>query len=297
MSPLLRIKLDDALRVAGIVWRGNFARRGERPGRDGVYHTFNEWHLGDNLIHLNFLRRLAAEHPDCEFVHACRREYHEQLKPLAGPPANIRLVPLKGRNPHAVDAWKNHGAFTPRGGFAANSPLLADWVEFHKAFFADVARRMGLETPIRSRDDLLFDYPALKDDTKLSRPWDVLVCNNSGMSAQLRGWKEDDWDDIMERLLKSGRSVVCTQPTRTGAISTLEHRLSVTGVGNVSTRAERIIGCPCGPMWPTFNVWNNDKPRIVLLSRETVALGTRTKHARSKRDVIGILLADGWIRT
>jgi hypothetical protein len=71
--------------------------------------------------------------------------------------------------------------------------------------------------------------------------------------------------------------------------------LSVTGVGNISTRVDRIIGCPCGPMWPTFNIWNPQSPRIVLLSKETVALGTQTKHARNKTDLFGILEADGWI--
>ena len=90
VSPLLRIKLDDVLRIAGIIWRENIARPGEQPGRDGMYHTFNEWHLGDNLVHLNFLRRLAVEHPDFQFIHACRIDYHEPLKPVVWPLTNLR---------------------------------------------------------------------------------------------------------------------------------------------------------------------------------------------------------------
>ena len=292
---MLRIKLNDTLRIACILWRENVARPGERPGRDGLYQTFNEWHLGDNLVHLNFLRRLAVEHPDCQFVHACRAEHHEQLKPLVWPLANVRIVPLQGRDPHSVDAWKNHGAWSRRGGFVDHHPLQLDWVEFHKVFFADLARRMGLSTPIHATEDFLFEYPALKEETRLPGRWDVLVCNNSGMSAQLRGWKEGDWDDILDRLLAAGRKVVCTHPSRTRAACTLAHGLSVTGVGNISTRADRILGCPCGPMWPTFNIWTNDKPRIVLLSRETVDLGTQTRHARTKGELIQILQADGWI--
>lgn len=295
MSAILRIKLDDARRIAGIVWRENVARPRQQTGGGGVYHTFNEWHLGDNLVHLNFLRRLAVEHPSCQFVHACRAEYHEQLKPVVWPLANVKIAPLKGRNPNGVDAWRNHGAWSLRGSYDAQSPLRLHWVEFYIEFFADLARRMGLPTPIHSREDLLFDYPAIRDDTALRGHWDVLVCNNSGFSRQLRGWKEGDWDDIIGRLLKTGRTVVCTQPSRTRVACTWDHRISVTGVGNISTHADKIIGCPCGPMWPTFNIWNRQNPRIVVLSKETVNLGAQTRHARSKSEVLGILQADGWI--
>jgi hypothetical protein len=284
----------DAVRYAGIIWRENILRPKQQTGEGGHYHTFNEWHLGDNLIHLNFLRRLALQHPDFEFTHACRKEYHEQLQPLVWPLTNVKIVPLEGRNPNGIDAWKNHGAFTLRGGYASHSPLMLDWAKFHIEFFAELARRMGLATPIKSCDDLLFDYPGLSDETPLRDHWDVLVCNTGGFSRQLRGWKEDDWDDLIERLLKAGRKVVCTQRSRARAPSTMELGLSVTGVGNVSTHADRIIGCPCGPMWPTFNIWNRNAPRIVVLSKETVALGTQTKHARNKSDVLAIMEGDGW---
>ena len=130
MSAFLRIKLDDARRIAGIIWRENLARPRQQTGEGGRYHTFNEWHLGDNLVHLHFLRRLAVEHPDCEFVHACRAEYHEQLKPVVWPLANMKIAPLKGRNPNGIDAWRNHGAWSPRGAYGNQSPLRLDWVEF-----------------------------------------------------------------------------------------------------------------------------------------------------------------------
>jgi hypothetical protein len=291
----LRTKFADALQYAGVIWRENVARPGERPGRDGLYHTFNEWHLGDNLIHLNFLRRLAVEHPDCEFIHACRGHYIKELESIVWPLKNIKIAPLKGRNPHAVDAWINQGAFSPRGGFVAKSPLRLNWVEFYKGFFADLARRMGLETPIHSDEDLLFNYPALMNDTQLPGRWDVLVCNSSMMSSQVRGWKDADWDDIIQRLIQKGQRVVCTKPSRTGTTCTAEHGLSVTGIGNVSMRVDKIIGCPSGPMWPTYNVWTKNKSRVVLQGTETVALGTDTTHARNKGDLVMILERLGWI--
>jgi hypothetical protein len=291
----LRIKLNDTLRIACILWRENIARPGERPGRDGLYQTFNEWHLGDNLIHLNFLRRLAARHPDFQFVHACRVQYHEQLKPVVWPLANVKIVPLKGRNPNAVDAWINHGAWTPRGGFSNNSPVRLDWAKFHAVFFADLARRMGLPMPMTSPDDYLFDYPALKQETDLPGHWDFLVCNGSVMSGQLPGWKDTDWDDVISWLIEKGHSVVCTQPTKTAAVCTTDRHLSVTGVGNVSLRVDHIIGCPSGAMWPTFNIWNKDTPRILVHSKAMVRLGNQTVHAKSKGELCRMMEDAGWI--
>jgi hypothetical protein len=291
VSKLLRIKLYDARRIAGILWRENIARRRETTGQDGVYHTFNEWHLGDNLIHLNFLRRLALRHPDFQFIHACRAGYHGQLKPLILPLPNVTLVPLEARAPHAVNAWKNHGAFTSRGGCWAGSPLKLDWVAFHLDFFAKLAARMGLESPAGTAADLMFDYPALQTDSQLPGRWDVLVCNSQMLSSQVPGWRDGDWDDVIELLIKKGKTVVCTQPSRTGTTCTWDHRLSVTGVGNVSLRANMIIGCPCGPMWPTFNVWSREKPRICVLAKETVALGANTRHARNKAELAATVKA------
>ncbi|MGD1084866.1 MAG: hypothetical protein ABSA47_08980 [Verrucomicrobiota bacterium] len=295
MTSLLRIKFHDTLRVAGILWRENIARPGERPGRSGLYHTFNEWHFGDNLIHLNFLRRLAGVHPDCRFVHACRVEYHEQITPILWPLTNVSVVPLKDRDPHSVDAWKNHGAWSRRGGYMDKSPLEFDWVEFHLQFFADLARRIGLQTPIHSAEDLLFDYPALQRDTQLPGRWDFLVCNSSVFSAQLPGWKDRDWDDVMEWLMNKGHTVVCTKPSATGAVCTADHHLSVTGVGNVSMRVDGIIGCPSGPMWPTFNIWNRHTPRVLVHRTETFALGANTNHVRNKGELRQMMEKAGWI--
>src|SRR5262249_3599769 len=41
--------------------------------------TFIEWHLGDNLIHLHFLRRLAAANPGVRFIHAAQAGYLGQM--------------------------------------------------------------------------------------------------------------------------------------------------------------------------------------------------------------------------
>ena len=34
------------------------------------FHTYNRFHLGDNLLHLHFLRHLALKYPEHTFIHA-----------------------------------------------------------------------------------------------------------------------------------------------------------------------------------------------------------------------------------
>ena len=290
----LTTHFDTARRIARIVWRDGVLRR--KPTR--IYHehhTFNEWHLGDNLIHLNFLRRLAARSPHEKFVHACRECYLGQLRPVVADLPNVRLVALKDMHPGSINCWKNYGKWTGRGGYFDRSDKQADFVAFHLMFFNDLARRMGTTSPIGCASDFLFNYPAvLKSLSTHEGRYDVLVCNSTPQSNQLLGWKDGDWDDVIEYILQRGRSVICTQQSpfansQTGADCT--YGLDVTGVGNVSLRCGLIVGCPCGPMWPTWNVRNRDTPRIVVHGKETINIGSRTQHARNKAELLSLLEA------
>ena len=47
-----------------------------------MIHTYNEYHLGDQLIHLNYLRKVCKENPHLDFTHHCQEQYHAQLLPL-----------------------------------------------------------------------------------------------------------------------------------------------------------------------------------------------------------------------
>ena len=328
----LTTHFDTARRVAKIIWRDGLCRHISHSSHSShpycEHHTFNEWHLGDNLIHLNFLRRLAARSPHEKFVHACRECYLGQLRPVVADLPNIQLVSLKDMHPGSINSWKNYGKWTGGGGYFDRSDKQADFVEFHLTFFNDLARRMGTTSPMGCADDFLFNYPAIRSSLPGQRMvefimpgrWDVLVCNSTPQSNQLPGWKEHNWNEVIAFIINSGHSVVCTQQTQTGAPCTADYGvrtprrgvllpgerftpvapngrkpgetgLDVTGVGNVSLRCGLIVGCPCGPMWPTWNVWNKDTPRIVVHGKETLNIGWRTQHARSKAELFALLEA------
>ena len=80
-----------------------------------THHSYNEFHLGDNLIHLHFLRKLALKYPDEFFVHAVQPCHLLQLGEAIEDVPNIRLDPLENKAAGSVNVWKNAGA-TVTGG-------------------------------------------------------------------------------------------------------------------------------------------------------------------------------------
>ena len=114
-----------------------------------MIHTYNEYHLGDNLVHLNYLRRVCKENPDLEFTHHCNPMHHSQLTPL------LEDVPisLQGLSipPNAVNAWIG------RDNYFYNHPLQHDWVNFHLEWFDHLSNLLELPSPMACREDLLFE--------------------------------------------------------------------------------------------------------------------------------------------
>jgi hypothetical protein len=67
--------------------------------------TLNEWHLGDNLIHLNYLYRLSRLNPEKQFRHYVNSLQLGQLRPLIEGIPNIELFELQLAPSWATNCW------------------------------------------------------------------------------------------------------------------------------------------------------------------------------------------------
>lgn len=230
--------------------------------------TFNALHLGDNLVHLHFLRALARRHPDIHFTHGAHDSLLAQLYPVWSDVDNLTVKSIGEVGQGAINAWR--GA----GGHWYGHPQQNDFVAYHLDWFRHLARAMGLESPFHCARDLLFDYPALRNGLRQNQPpLDFLVINSSPQSGQWRGFSQHDFETLVASLFASGKSVITTRPTSTpGVASTSAVEGDITFIGQVSQRARCIIGCVTGPMWPCLNVWNADTValRVHLLDHERV---------------------------
>jgi hypothetical protein len=210
-----------------------------------MIHTYNEYHLGDQLIHLNYLRRAWLKDHSLHFTHHCNPQYHFQLQPLVEH-TDIVLADLL-IPPDAINAWIGYR------NFFYQHQQRKHWVAFHLDWFAYLSDRIGIENPIACKEDLLFDYPVLKVLPPMN--FDYLIINSPPGSNQLPDYTPQWFDTLVRELTNAGKKVITTYPTGM-AECTLEHHITVSGIGALSKGVKHIIAIDTGPLWTTFNVHN-----------------------------------------
>jgi hypothetical protein len=210
--------------------------------------TYNEYHLGDNLIHLNYLRQACRTNPDKAFIHHCNPLYHAQLEPICED-VPITLGDLYV-TPGAVHAWIGHA------NYFYEHPHRRDWLQFHLDWFVRLSSILEIENPMKEAADFLFDYP------DLGYPFDVhfdyLIINAPPASNQLLDFDPQIFQNKVMDLQNQGKTVITTHPTGI-CESTLERNLTVTGIGALSKNVSHIIAVDTGPLWTTFNKFNVNK--------------------------------------
>lgn len=252
--------------------------------------TFNALHLGDNLVHLHFMRALARTYPDIQFTHGAPDQHLAQLAPLAWDLGNLELTSIAHTPQGALNAWR--GA----EGHWYSHPHRHDFAAYHLDWFSVLSGRMGLISPIRQPSDLLFDYPALDAGPIDGGPDHVLIVNSPPLSGQWAGFSHAAFDGLIRQIYDAGHNVVTTQPSLIGHIPcTQDQGMTVTQIGRLSQRCKAIIGCVTGPMWPCLNIWNAEtvQLRIHLLDTERVELCDNTVHANALSLVPEILREHG----
>lgn len=247
-----------------------------------IIRTHNAYHLGDNLVHLNFLRRVAGNNPDKVFTHHAQWQYITQLRDVIADVPNITLTDYNYLTPpHSIDSWR--GA----NGFWYQHPNRNNFAEFHFEWFDHIAKRMGVENPVKTRYDMLFDYPLLQSDSA-DNFFDVLVINSPPGSGQFQGYNEHALCSLANTIAATGQEVVVTHrpegwQMHHGIDSTTWGNKSVTEIGKLSQHCHTILMVSTGPSWPTFNIWNQRsiKQRFILLDSEFVDLAPNTHHCDS----------------
>lgn len=243
--------------------------------------TFNALHLGDNLVHLHFLRKLAQAYPEIAFTHGAPDQHLAQLYPLWQDLPNLTVTSIGITPPGAINAWC--GA----NGWWYQQPDTTDWLAAYTRWLDHLAGMMGLTNPIQQRTDFLFDYPALKDadHPNWGLPWKpgILIINSPPKSGQWSLYNSDQFTQLAALLMQAGHEVATTAETGIPEIyCTRRGGHDVTAIGKASQRSHTIIGCVTGPMWCTHSIWNDPQTlRIHLQDREHVNITPNTIHTNS----------------
>lgn len=242
--------------------------------------TFCNYHLGDNIWQIHFMRKCVARDPSLQFTHACSEPYLVQLREIVSDMPQIKLVGLGEKPDGAVDAWKN------RDGKFYENPKRDDWVAYHLEFFDKLSRDLGIESPLEESRDFLFDYPALAEtDCEI----DFLVVNSQPLSSQFPSFDQAQFDGVLLFLRSKGYAIMTTAPNKHDVPTT--HPRTISGIGRIKTKY--IFGVATGPMWPTWNVYREPEFRVVLSDREFIDISPNTDHATSIERGIGALYERG----
>lgn len=269
-----------------------------------THYTHNALRLGDNMANLHFLRKMAQRYPEERFIHAAHTIYLPQLVEMVCDLENLQVVSLetasdnerkgaaywsmKPRYP-SLDLWKNAGGIWER------SPLSGDYAAFYLNFFDGAAHQMGLESPLKVSEDLLFDYPLIRSADVQIEPFDFLIVNSPPMSGQLRAFDAKAMEGLILELANKHRVVVTERVNIRGVACTSDYGLSVTGIGNLSLKCHKIIGVATGPLWATFNTSNVNSIdlRLILVDGEQINIAPNAEHAASVPAARAILKARG----
>lgn len=261
-----------------------------------MIRTHNGYHLGDNLVHLNFLRRVALAHPERQFIHYAQWHYIRQLRAVIEDVSNIELGTFDYRLPSdSINAWRGDK------GFWYSHEHKNDFVKFHTEFwFPYLASMMNVDNPVQTPEDMLFDYPAILHglNGKFPTGCDVLVVNSPPGSGQFLDYNAYELGNLASAISTKGFKVVATHELHVVNVDcTATAGLTVTQIGTLSLHCHTILMVSTGPSWPTFNIWNQEtvKNRIILLEPERVNLSPNSFHCASIMEVAEVLDKSGLI--
>lgn len=252
------------------------------------FYTYNEYHLGDNLITLHLLRALAKEHPDDAFIHACYHQHLPQLSEVMMDLPNILLVDIESpkANPvKSVNTWKN------AEGHWEKSPNRWDWPAHTLEHHDWTAKRMGLQSPFTCREHLLFDYPALSNAPR-SQPKEFLVGDSAPSSGQYSEWADHTALPMMHFTGLLGHRCITTSQIQ-------QRGITVSEIGALSCYVTNHVMVANGPFWPTLNTHNNHRhegrKRIVLLDNGENLSMPHITQCRNMGEVRDIAKEQGWV--
>lgn len=201
----------------------------------------NAYNLGDNILQFNFMRRACRENTDLRIDYFCKAEYHGQLRHLIDTEWShqITLRPLEERPKGVLDTWIGSG-------FYFDHPRRDYYNEFYLEWFQFLAEAMGIECPIRERNDVLMRHPGIVLDND---PIDVFVINCQPKSGQFE-FEPHYWDHAMAEWAKTLKVVAIGETSAPGVIKATVGLLSI---ADLACSAKEVVSICTGPLHMAFN--------------------------------------------
>lgn len=210
------------------------------------FSTYIEWHLGDNIYHLDYLRKLINNNPEFIFSHYCKKQYINELSNhITEYENNIQLYPIEYGVPEkAINVWI--GANNWYYDYKKNnlsSPLMYDIMYID--WYNHLQNIYGLPNPIQTVEDFLLTFPKI-DIYDLPKQYDVLVINSTPQSSQYH-YEEDLFKKLIYNFINQGHNIITTKKID-NIECTLDYNYNLTQIAKISTKTPIIIAIHTGPI-------------------------------------------------
>lgn len=225
---------------------------------------YNKWHLGDCLYTIHYLNKLIQQESDLSVIFYCKLEYHYELKYWIESD-KIILYDIKDNIPdHAFNTWIGEDDYywkniTPT--FNNNFDL------FYIEYFNILSKKLGLQNPIITPDDLLFDNPEINHPNEFPS-FDYLIINSEGNSGQVDEDAVKNLNYFVTSRLKDYR-VITTSPINNNIDCTRYYNMTLFDIAQLSLKTDYIIGIHTAPMLPTLNCYTiNTNIKWVIIQKQ-----------------------------
>jgi len=199
---------------------------------------FNEYHLGDNVFHIMFLRKLCSMTTD-NFVYYVNHAYLVELQHhVVEYESRITLLPLQQKTPTAINAWIGEIYYT-HPNKRMYDIFYVDWFNY-------------LTTKIYGKSlniNLYSDYQPLSIS---KNPIDILVINSLPQSNQFP-LNIALFDNKIKELAQK-YSVITTRKIE-GVPCTLDNGLTLVDIGCIASNASHVVAINTGPITACLNKW------------------------------------------
>ena len=222
----------------------------------------SETQLGDCLLHAHFMRKVVRKNPDVTFDFHLIDRHWDQTKEYLEDIPQVNLLPYSTAPESHLRGWVGQFGIPPL-------PCLLDGLRL-KSYQLLCEKKMGIESPFKSVEDLLYDNPKLKFGYN-TKQFDIVLVNSDGQSNQTASNNEADYETFINKAYNKGLTVITTKKLKDYPC-TFDFNLSVMGIGALSINSKAIIGVGTGAIQCCLNIWNKDKRFLYIDQHHTFIL-------------------------
>lgn len=229
-------------------------------------HFYNQYHLGDQLMHIHFMNKLLSKNQDFKIYNYMSDAYIKEADLHRHPDFinKITNLSLKERKDGAENSWINRDRFHDKWIAGAGTHGFVDFDIFYSDFYNYLFDQIGIDGMSFTPEDSIIDHPAIMNGSE-NKHFDFLIINSDTKSGQ---WFSNpgEWDTLINYLKGKGYKIVTTQKSKFNSVpSTLEDfNMNLLQLGRLAANCRFVVGNHTAPWLFALNKKSIEKIEFLI---------------------------------